>query len=143
MKKRVSAESSSSHTIAGIPNNKRESTPKQPKLSPSRRTATSQNDRLIQEHSAGSETQVVRLALYQPNASEVFVAGSFNNWEPRANPLLKKPDDQWIAELKLNPGQYEYRFVVDGQWLDDPMASRYVANPFGGLNSIIEVLPAS
>jgi AMP-activated protein kinase-like protein len=41
----------------------------------------------------------------------------------------------------LQPGHYEYRFVVDGQWQDDPMASRFAANSFGGLNCVVDVKP--
>jgi 1,4-alpha-glucan branching enzyme len=47
----------------------------------------------------------------------------------------------WTAELLLRPGEYEYRFLVDGQWKDDPMAKRYVGNSFGGFNCILEVKP--
>jgi hypothetical protein len=43
--------------------------------------------------------------------------------------------------LLLSPGEYEYRFLVDGQWKDDPMAKRYVGNPFGGFNCVLEVKP--
>jgi hypothetical protein len=31
----------------------------------------------------------------------------------------------------------EYRFVVDGEWTDDPLCPRYVSNPFGGLNGVL------
>jgi len=39
----------------------------------------------------------------------------------------------------VNPGRYEYLFVVDGQWLPDPNAKESVANPFGGRNSVLRV----
>ncbi len=44
--------------------------------------------------------------------------------------------DTWHLELELPPGTYEYRFVVDGEWGDDPEAARRVANPFGGENAV-------
>ena len=79
------------------------------------------------------------LLTYQPRAGSVYVAGTFNGWESQATPLIRLADGEWSVQLTLKPGRYEYRFVVDGEWKDDPMASRFVANPFGGLNSVIEV----
>lgn len=80
-----------------------------------------------------------RLRLVSPSAKSVFVAGTFNEWKPQATPLTKQSDEQWVVELKLGPGQYEYRFVVDGQWSDDPQAAEYTTNPFGGRNAILRV----
>jgi 1,4-alpha-glucan branching enzyme len=81
----------------------------------------------------------VSFEYYNPTAREVLVAGSFNDWQPAANPMSKQRGGKWSTELLLKPGCYEYRFVVDGQWQDDPMAARFVANAFGGLNCVIEV----
>jgi len=78
---------------------------------------------------------------YNPAAKEVSVAGTFNDWQPAATPMRKGPGGKWSTEFLLKPGHYEYRFVVDGQWQDDPMAARFVANPFGGLNCVVEVKP--
>jgi hypothetical protein len=39
----------------------------------------------------------------------------------------------------LRSGQYEYRFVVDGEWCEDPQATQRVANPHGGFNSVLTV----
>ena len=43
------------------------------------------------------------------------------------------------ADLCLKPGIYEYRFVVDGNWVDDPCARTWVANPFGTRNAVLVV----
>ena len=75
--------------------------------------------------------------FHAPNAREVFIAGSFNDWQPSAMPLQKQDGGRWIVELALAPGRYEYRFLVDGIWTDDPMAPAYVSNPFGGLNCVL------
>jgi hypothetical protein len=42
----------------------------------------------------------------------------------------------------LRSGQYEYRFVVDGQWAEDSQATQRVANPYGSINSML-VVPLS
>ncbi len=130
---------------------------KAPKLAPARKTTpapaparaaapapapapTPAPTALIKEHFTDSELRSVSFAYFNPAAGEVFVVGAFNDWEPRATPMSKKLDGQWTANILLKPGQYEYRFVVDGAWQDDPMSGRYVSNPFGGLNAVLEVL---
>ena len=80
----------------------------------------------------------VPLKLVAPAARQVYVAGSFNNWHAAALPL-KASGGEWIGELKLAPGRYEYLFVVDGKWLPDPSAPEKVPNPFGGYNSLLSV----
>jgi hypothetical protein len=39
----------------------------------------------------------------------------------------------------LRSGQYEYRFLVDGRWSEDPQAAQRAANPHGGYNSVFTV----
>lgn len=81
----------------------------------------------------------ISLWLYQPKAKEVRLAGSFNNWDSGATPLRSDGEGRWEVELSLMRGRYEYRFVVDGNWTDDPLAAAYVANPFGTLNCLLLV----
>lgn len=85
------------------------------------------------------EEQEVILTFFAPEAKVVQVAGTFNGWHPEANPLEHGGDGEWIARLMLKSGQYEYRFVVDGEWSDDPQAAQSVANPHGGFNSVLKV----
>jgi 1,4-alpha-glucan branching enzyme len=67
------------------------------------------------------------------------VAGTFNHWEPQALTLQLASEGDWETELALPPGDYEYRFIVDGKWEDDPLACRVVANPYGGVNAVLHV----
>lgn len=106
------------------------------KLSPARRKEPAG---LLEEHFPDSEARAVRFEYFNLDAREVLVAGSFNDWQPLATPMTNLHGDRWSAELRLKPGHYEYRFVVDGQWMDDPMAACFVANPFGSLNCVLEV----
>lgn len=77
--------------------------------------------------------------LNAPEAKEVSLAGSFNDWNSK-NMLLKKgKDNKWNRELTLKPGRYEYKFVVDGNWISDPSNKNRVANSLGTDNSIIEI----
>ena len=86
------------------------------------------------------ETQRVHLEFVAPDAREVFVAGSFNDWHPSVTPMIPLGNGKWAKELMLAPGRYEYRFVVDGQWTDDVTAREWIPNPFGSANAILEVV---
>lgn len=86
-----------------------------------------------------SRTRNVWFRLDAPAASRVCVAGTFNNWNPTATPLAKSKEGEWRVEMHLAPGQYEYRFVLDGIWQEDPQAKSVVPNPFGSRNCIIQV----
>ena len=85
------------------------------------------------------DASAVLLEVYQPEAIDVCVAGSFNNWQADATPLEPRGGDLWETQLELKPGEYEYRFVADGKWITDPLAPRFVANPFGDLNAVLMV----
>ena len=86
---------------------------------------------------ANTGRRAVRFALRSPNAKSVAVAGSFNGWQPSTR--LSQRDGQWMCEIELDPGSYEYRFVVDGQWMEDPACSAHATNPYGGRNSVVKV----
>lgn len=79
----------------------------------------------------------VSLTLQHAAAAEVFVAGTFNNWNPGAKPMQRTATGEWSVELQLEPGRHEYLFVADGCWLPDPKALDRVENPYGGHNSVI------
>jgi hypothetical protein len=81
----------------------------------------------------------VALEFLKPDARQVFVAGSFNQWKPDSTPLVRAGDGRWAGEVTVKPGRYEYLFVVDGEWLPDPSAMETVQNPFGGTNSVMLV----
>ncbi len=87
----------------------------------------------------------VRFEYTNLAAASVCVAGTFNHWQPAAKPLHSSGLGNWWKDTALVPGIYEYCFVVDGQWMADPLAWESVPNPFGGRNSILRVVssPAS
>ncbi|MHC4478694.1 MAG: AAA family ATPase [Planctomycetota bacterium] len=88
-----------------------------------------------------SQTQeaVVFVTLY-PRADNVQIAGDFNNWQPDQTPMQKVSENGvWKTQLSLAAGSYRYRLVVDGQWQQDPYNERTEPNPFGDLNSVVEV----
>jgi 1,4-alpha-glucan branching enzyme len=81
----------------------------------------------------------VFVTLY-PRAQEVQIAGDFNNWQPEQSPMEKVGESGvWQTKMNLASGRYRYRLVVDGQWQQDPYNEQTEQNPFGGLNSVLEV----
>ena len=74
-----------------------------------------------------------------PEAMEVSLVGNFNQWDSKANPMKKDKKGIWKVTLPLEQGRYEYRFIADGTWENDPSCSCCVANEFGGENCIRNV----
>jgi len=72
-----------------------------------------------------------------PEAQSVQLAGDFNSWDTNTHPLKKASNGLWKRTLNLSPGRYEYRFLVDGQWHNDPQCESYNPNPFGEENCVI------
>ena len=81
----------------------------------------------------------VTFRLKEPGARRVSVVGTFSDWEKHPVELVKDTAGNWTATVPLMPGQYEYRFVVDGAWRNDPDCSERVANPFGTENCVLSV----
>ena len=94
-----------------------------------------------QNASGARPEKVVQLFLKDPQARAVAVTGTFNHWDIRSPKYLLAKDSQgcWRVSLSLKPGQYEYRFFVDGHWADDPQAAKTVQNKFGTMNAVLEV----
>jgi 1,4-alpha-glucan branching enzyme len=86
------------------------------------------------------EKRTVRLELDVPKARSVYVVGTFNKWKPGATPLIWIGGTKWFKDLPLARGRYEYRFVVNGTWIDDPKGKAYVPNPQGGRNAVLQVI---
>lgn len=81
----------------------------------------------------------VRFVLQMPGAKHVSIAGDFNQWDPHATPMVRNGEAEFVADVPLPPGRYQYRFVVDGQWRRDPHNARVASNPFGDYNSVLEI----
>jgi len=77
-----------------------------------------------------------------PAAGTVLLAGDFTGWQKNAIPLKPRGDGLWQVTTSLSPGTHHYRFIVDGEWRDDPDCVVRVPNPFGTANAI-RVVPVS
>jgi 1,4-alpha-glucan branching enzyme len=74
-----------------------------------------------------------------PGAASVLLAGDFTHWQKNAVPMQKAKDGAWTATLGLSAGKHTYRFIVDGEWRDDPDCTVRVANPYGGQDMVRQV----
>ncbi|ODU25166.1 MAG: hypothetical protein ABS95_00850 [Verrucomicrobia bacterium SCN 57-15] len=80
----------------------------------------------------------MEIEFHHEQAKAVFIAGTFNDWNPAVTPMIALGNGNWGKKLSLPPGRYEYRFVADGEWLTDPKAEQ-VPNPHGSFNSAVVV----
>lgn len=80
----------------------------------------------------------VRFVYADPSADQVYLTGSFNSWLPDAWPMMKRSDGIWVASIRLKPGVYTYKYIVDGVWKEDPGNTRTRESGFGP-DSVIDV----
>lgn len=88
--------------------------------------------------SKGTKKGTVRFTCAPKNtAKQVLLAGDFNGWSPE--PMAKQKTGVFAAERQIKPGQYGYKFIVDGQWVPDEENPQAIPNQFGTVNSVIRV----
>jgi 1,4-alpha-glucan branching enzyme len=85
------------------------------------------------------ELKKVNFALLAPEAQNVSLAGDFNDWNVNTHLLQKVSNGTWEVNIDLNPGEYEYRFIVDGEWKNDPDCMSFTPNSFGSENCILKL----
>ena len=85
-------------------------------------------------------TTAVKFTVHADKGKAVYLAGEFNNWDPTARKMAYKArSGVYTATVKLAPGSYQYKFVIDGTWCADPENANAVANDQGTFNSVITV----
>jgi len=77
--------------------------------------------------------------FFAPEANAAHVAGEFNGWDANSLPMKKQKDGTWKAEVKLSPGRYEYKFIVDGIWFEDLPGVERTSNQYGTQNFVMQV----
>ncbi len=83
--------------------------------------------------------RVQRIALEGfSDARTVTIAGTFNEWNPASDTMRQSPGG-WAIDLRLKPGVYMYKFIVDSAWMEDPANPSRIMSEFGNYNSILEV----
>lgn len=83
--------------------------------------------------------RAVVLTYQDAPGKSVMVAGSFNDWQPVRKLEDKNNDGTYRCRLLLAPGEYQYKFQIDGEWRSDPANPNIVPNEFGSLNNVLIV----
>ena len=87
----------------------------------------------------GGSRRTQAFSFRAPDAASVQLVGDFTQWQERPINLQKGADGVWHANVELSPGMHHYRFIVDGQWQDDPECPSRAPNPFGSENMTRQV----
>jgi len=100
-----------------------------------------QIDRKIRSiYGVSQDEKGVHFRVLAPGAERVQLAADFNSWSPQTTELTREdPDGAFAITLNLGPGHYRYRYVIDGLWTQDPHNDYVESNPYGELNSVVEV----
>lgn len=72
------------------------------------------------------------------NAREVILTGTFVGWD-EGYLKMERIDGGWLLRLDLLPARYEYKFIVDGEWIHDPENPEMVMNEHGTFNSVLSI----
>ncbi|OGF66866.1 MAG: hypothetical protein A2Y62_21920 [Candidatus Fischerbacteria bacterium RBG_13_37_8] len=84
------------------------------------------------------QTKKIVFKIYAPEAQEIYLTGDFNEWDYRSLSMVKREDGVWEVEQELLPGEYQYKYIIDGRWeIDNRQEMR--ANEFGTMNNIIKI----
>lgn len=73
---------------------------------------------------------------------QIYLAGNFNSWNPADPQYLMKDDDGdgvYSITVKLAPGTYQYKYVIESKWTQDTYAPGEAPDGYGGRNSQFEV----
>jgi enterochelin esterase-like enzyme len=81
----------------------------------------------------------VQFSLRAPQAQQVFLAGEMTDWDKGKRAMSRDADGVWRLSVDLAPGQWIYKFVVDGQWVHDPATAEHDADGRGGQHSFVFV----
>uniref|UniRef100_J3LRN9 AMP-activated protein kinase glycogen-binding domain-containing protein n=2 Tax=Oryza brachyantha TaxID=4533 RepID=J3LRN9_ORYBR len=91
--------------------------------------------RLDEAEKALSELRTVYIVWSNP-ASEVLLTGSFDGWTSQRR-MEKSERGTFSLNLRLYPGRYEIKFIVDGVWRNDPL--RPLVSNNGHENNLLTV----
>jgi hypothetical protein len=81
----------------------------------------------------------ITFELETTDAKKVILMGDFNNWNPKKHLMKKDGNGIWTKTVMLSPGEYEYKFLVDGEWTEDHKNYQKCLNRFGTLNNIYKL----
>lgn len=94
----------------------------------------------VNEEKTASGKKKITFELQAGQGRTVCLAGSFNDWEPDNSQMAYNSVKKcYQLNMELAPGYYEYKFVINGEWVLDEANPNFAANDFGTLNSVIVI----
>lgn len=94
----------------------------------------------MRRKSVKAKKQKITFSLEAPEAKEVHLVAEFNDWKNGVHLMKNDGKGVWVRSVMLPPGTFEYKFLVDGQWVADPRNERVCLNRFGTTISIVSVV---
>ena len=92
------------------------------------------------EKSVEPDAKEVTFAMESPVAKDIYVAGDFNDWKIDDESRLALGENGcWEKRVALPHGRYRYKFVVDGEWMEDSRNQAREINTFGSFDSVMEI----
>jgi chromosome partitioning protein len=101
-------------------------------------TRTGAHRRRMATSSPIAAPQEITFTVEAPEAEHVQLTGDFNDWALEGSEM-EAIGGAWTKVVKLLPGRYRYRYVIDGRWHNDPSNPTAEPNPYGGYDSIVVV----
>lgn len=84
-----------------------------------------------------ARANATRLSIRAPEATQVELAGDWNDWKPV--PTRRAANGVWYADVTLAPGEYRYAFRVDGGAWRVPEGAVNSDDGFGGKSAYVIV----
>ena len=83
-------------------------------------------------------TEII-FSVFAPEAKNVYLVGEFNRWQLEDSARMNQNNGTWSKKINLDSGKYRYRFVIDGNWIEDSSNPFKEVNPYGSVDSLIEI----
>ncbi|MBN2830683.1 MAG: AAA family ATPase [Candidatus Omnitrophica bacterium] len=83
-------------------------------------------------------TEII-FSVFAPEARDVYLVGEFNSWQINDSARMMQNNGTWSKKINLNSGKYRYRFVIDGNWIEDVSNPLKEVNPYGSVDSLVEI----
>lgn len=92
------------------------------------------------------DSVIARVTFTLPDsiwAASIFLVGDFNEWNRTSHPMTQEADGRWTRTVDLEPGHaYQFRYLIDGEWMNDNQADAYAFNQYGTHNFIVVTDPS-
>jgi 1,4-alpha-glucan branching enzyme len=85
-----------------------------------------------------ASTKAITFRYTKPGAQQVLVVGTFNKWNPEANPMERLADGTFHTVIEIARGHHEFHFLVDGVAVTDRERGT-IPDGNGGRRNVLEV----